>query len=105
MGVLIYSDMLQLSALEQAQAIKNRDVSSVELVNAYLARIEAHNPALNAFVTVQSRRAKRAARLADRAVKRTEPSRLPAFHGVPTGIKDHGPTAWSPTKRGSRAYP
>ena len=80
------TDWLDASALEQARAIRERRVSSEELVRGYLARIERHNPRLNAFVEVGFERALRAARDKDAALRRSR--ELPPFHGVPIGIKD-----------------
>ena len=37
------------SALEQAAAVRRREVTALELVNMYLDRIERHNAKLNAF--------------------------------------------------------
>ena len=41
-----------LSATEMARLVRRRELSPVELVEAHLARIEALNPRLNAFVEV-----------------------------------------------------
>ena len=46
------SEIWQLPATELAQRIARRQLSSVEVVDAHLARIEAVNPALNAVVRV-----------------------------------------------------
>jgi len=46
------SEIWQLSATELAQRIADRQLSSAEVVNAHLARIEAVNPALNAVVRI-----------------------------------------------------
>ena len=50
---------LFLPASEQAQLLRARKLSPVELTDAYLARIEALNPQLNAFITVTADRARR----------------------------------------------
>jgi amidase len=71
------------SALEQAELVRSREVSPVELVTGYLERIERLDPALNAFVTVCCKEALEAARRAERAT-----GDLPPFHGVPLPIKD-----------------
>jgi amidase len=47
-------DLLQLSGTEQARLIRNGEVSSAELVEAHLQRIEQINPSLNAVVQVLS---------------------------------------------------
>jgi len=79
-------DVLDASALEQARAIRAGSVSSEELTRAYLARIEAQNPRLHAFVEVAWERAPRWARARD--VERRRGGELPPFHGVPIGVKD-----------------
>ena len=60
------SEIWQLSATELAQRIARRQLSSVEVVNAHLARIDAVNPALNAIVKVLGDEARREAETADR---------------------------------------
>ena len=47
-------ELAQRSALELAAAIGARRVSPVEVTRAVLARIDTHNPALNAYVTVHT---------------------------------------------------
>jgi amidase len=46
------NEIWQLSATELAQRIASRQLSSVEVVDAHLSRIDAVNPALNAVVRV-----------------------------------------------------
>ena len=46
------SEVWRLSATELAQRIADRQLSSAEVVEAHLARIDAVNPALNAVVRV-----------------------------------------------------
>jgi len=99
----VTDDLLRLTALEQAQLLRRRDVSSLELTKLYLDRIERHDGELNAFVTVMRRRALRQARRADRMLARGEGSRAP-FLGVPSAIKDLVPMLGAPAKLGSRAY-
>ena len=50
-----------------AQAIRDRRVSSVEVIDAHLRRIEAVNPRLNAVVHLTAERARAEARAADAA--------------------------------------
>lgn len=79
------------SALGLARAIRRRELSAVEAVEACLRRIEAVNPALNAVVAVDPDAARRAARAADAALARgAAPGPL---HGVPCTIKDSFDTA------------
>jgi amidase len=94
--------VLQRSAVEQAELVRNRDVSPVELVDAYLARIDALNPALGAFVTIAHDQAREAAAEAERRVSRGDD--LPPFHGVPIAIKDLNATAGLLTTCSTRTY-
>lgn len=98
------SELIHLSALKQAELIRRGELSSHHLTEIYLARIKRYNEALNAFVSVQERRARRAAKRADKLRREIPEDQLPIFHGVPIGIKDLVPTQWSATRLGSRAY-
>ncbi|SDY05772.1 amidase [Modestobacter sp. DSM 44400] len=88
-----------LTALEQAAAVQARKVSPTELVEHSLARIEALDAGIGAFITVTPERALAAAADADRAV--LAGGRLPPLHGVPTAIKDLNNTAGVRTTFGS----
>lgn len=94
------------TALQQAAALRAGEISALELTEAYLARIAERNPALQAFVTVTDWRARRAARLADKALSwartRGEADTLPVFLGLPTAIKDIDMVAGVAMKAGSR---
>jgi amidase len=89
-----------LTALEQAAAVRAREVSPTELVEHSLARIEALDAGIGAFLTVTPDRARAAAARADRAV--VDGVDLPPLHGVPTAIKDLNNTAGVRTTFGSR---
>ncbi|HEY7358827.1 MAG TPA: amidase family protein, partial [Ktedonobacterales bacterium] len=69
------------SATTLARAIREKQMSSREVVEAYLQRIEAINPTLNAVVQVRAEAARAEARQADEALARGE-LRGP-LHGVP----------------------
>jgi amidase len=86
------------SALELAAAIAGKEVSSTEVVEAHLRRIDEVNGALNAVVRVLADEARVAAAEADRAVSEGEP--LGPFHGVPFTIKENIDLAGSPTTQG-----
>jgi amidase len=83
--------LVRKSARELAQLIASRVVSPVEVLDAFLAVIEALNPKLNAVVTLAAEQARDAARLAETAVMKGEP--LGPLHGLPIGVKDVTPTA------------
>ncbi len=88
-----------LTALEQAAAVRAGEVRPTELVEHYLARIEARDAGLGAFLTVTPERALRAAARAERTLKRG--GDLPPLLGVPTAIKDLNNTAGVRTTFGS----
>jgi amidase len=83
------SDLTFLSAVTMAESIRKRDISSVELVEAHLAKIDRLNPKLNAFVHVDAARVRHEARAAESAVshQKTSDSTLGPLHGVPISIK------------------
>ena len=91
-----------LSATEQAALVRAKELSPVELLEIYLARIEKLDPELNAFVTVIADEA-----LADAARKEQEVSaggELPPFHGVPIPIKELDDVEGVRTTYSSRSY-
>jgi len=75
-------------AVAQATAIKERVVSSLELVEAYLDRINRYDETLRAYVAVDAAGARRDARAADELSTRLDPDELPPFHGVTLSVKD-----------------
>lgn len=91
--------LTQLSATKLAALIRGRRVSPVEVVEAYLRRIEQANPQLNAVVTLAPDALERA-REAEEALTRGE--RLGPLHGVPLTIKDTIETRGLRTAFGSR---
>ena len=76
--------------MELADLIRRREVSSTEVVRAYLARIDAINPQLNAVVQVAPDALERA-RAADEALARGE--LWGPLHGLPFTAKDNLDTA------------
>ena len=92
-----------LPATTLAGMIRRKKVSPVEVVNAILARIEALNPVLNAFVTLTGDQARREARAAERALGKRG-ARLGPLHGVPFSVKDLVITRGVRTTFGSPLY-
>ncbi len=80
------NEIIYASAKTMAQAIWDKEVSAVELVDAHLARIDEVNPALNAVVMLAAERARAEAAEADAALARGESKG--ALHGVPFTLKD-----------------
>jgi amidase len=75
-----------LDATALARRIRERELSPVEVMDATLARIEARNPSLTAFVHEAFDEACDAARAAERRLSAGE--EVGPLHGVPTAIKD-----------------
>ena len=84
---------------ELSRALKQREFSSVELTRAYLQRIERHNPALNAYITVTAERALAQAQAADARLAKNEGS---ALTGIPIAQKDIFCTQGVKTSCGSK---
>lgn len=74
------------SAAQTAALIRSRAISPVEVMKDAIARVEAGNPRLNAFVFTAFDEARARAREAEAAVMRGDA--LGPLHGVPTAIKD-----------------
>jgi amidase len=89
------SELWRKSAVELAAMIRDREVSSREVVLAHLDRIEAVNPHLNAIVRLLPDQALAAADAADRAV--ADGTGLGPLHGVPFTIKENIDVAGTPT--------
>ena len=92
------ADLMNLSAVDQAAAVRSGEISARELVETSLAAIERWNPGLNAFVALCPERA-----LAEADTVR--PGDLRPLCGVPVGIKDLlSATEGLPTTEGSAAF-
>jgi len=74
------------TATQLASAIRNREVSAVEVIEAHLTQITRHNTKLNAIVTLDEGGARKRATEADGALARGE--LWGPLHGVPVTIKD-----------------
>jgi amidase len=91
------AELHDLTALEQGRAVRSGDVSPLELVEHYLARIERLSDAVGAFVTVTGDLARRQALLAEAGVGDASSP----LYGVPTAVKDLNATAGVVTEFGS----
>ncbi len=89
------------SAVDQAAAVRRKEVSPVELVDAHLARIDALDGTLGAFCHRADDEVRAAATAAADAVARGRAD-LPPLHGVPLAVKDLFAVAGWPTRHGSR---
>ena len=93
------TDITQASATELARRIAARELSSAEVVEAFVARADALEPKVGAFITRTSEQALVDARQADAEMANGK-SRGP-LHGVPFGVKDIYCTAGVRTTSGS----
>ncbi|WP_019139762.1 amidase [Noviherbaspirillum massiliense] len=94
----IETDLTALSATEQASLVRQGKISSLELVEAHIARIEAVNPVLNAVVVKRYEEARAEAREADR--RRLQGEALGPLHGVPVSVKECLDLAGTPSTFG-----
>jgi len=78
-----------LTALDQALAIRRRELSPVEILDHYLDRIDRIGPQVGAFFTVTADLAGDQARKAERTVaEAADPAALAPLLGVPVPVKD-----------------
>jgi amidase len=80
------SDLMFRSAIELASMVRSGEISSRELVETSLARIEELNPKLNAFVEIDGERALATA-------EQVKPGDERPFAGVPIAIKNNRPVS------------
>lgn len=92
------TDIALQPARRLADAIRRRELSSRELLEHYLARVERYNAELNAVVTLDPDGARRAADAADAALARNDT--VGPLHGVPMTVKDTYETAGMRTTGG-----
>ncbi len=95
------ADLAFTPALEQAQLIRKREISPLELVEIYLDRIQRLNPQLGSYFTVTADLAINDAKAKTQML--TTASELPPFFGVPTSIKDLNSVAGIPCTLGNPA--
>jgi aspartyl-tRNA(Asn)/glutamyl-tRNA(Gln) amidotransferase subunit A len=94
-GALLSDQLTALSGCEQAELIRDRKISPVDLVAAYLARIEKWDDVLRAWITVDAEKALAAARAAEQEIAAGN-YRGP-LHGIPYGVKDQMHAVGFPT--------
>jgi len=96
------ADLCFLPAGEMASAIRKKDISPREVVEAVLGRIDKINPKVNAYCTVAPEMAREAARQAEEKVMRGED--LGPLHGIPFSVKDLTLTKGVRTTFGSKVF-
>lgn len=94
---LAFADCTTLAGL-----LAKKSISSLDLTNLYLERLERLGPHYNALVTLVPERARREARRAD-AERASGKVRGP-LHGIPYGVKDLLATSDAPTTWGAAPY-
>ncbi|MFZ0677456.1 amidase [Candidatus Binatus sp.] len=93
------SELAYSSAVAIADRIRQREISSREAVDYFLARVETLDKPINSVVTIDAERARTEADAADAALARGE-VRGP-LHGVPMTVKDSFQTAGMRTTSGA----
>ncbi|TDB04705.1 amidase [Halomonas marinisediminis] len=91
--------LAELTAAQALELFRQRQLSPVELTQDCLARIEQHDPTINAFAHVDAAQALTAARAAE--VRWHAGTPCGPLDGIPTTIKDLTLTAGMPTRFGS----
>jgi len=84
--IKLRSDIVSLTASEMARKIREKELSSVEVVEAHLSQIYQFNPQVNAIVTLDAEGALKRAREADQALAAGQ--LWGPLHGIPFTIKD-----------------
>jgi amidase/aspartyl-tRNA(Asn)/glutamyl-tRNA(Gln) amidotransferase subunit A len=79
-------ELAYVTAAELAMRIRRRELSPVEVVEAFIERIEERNKSLNAFVSFEFEDARKKAQEAERTLM--SGGEIGVLHGVPTATKD-----------------
>ncbi len=96
------ADLHELTISEIASRIRDRTLSPVALAESLLSRIQATDPVLKAWVTVDADAVLQQARRAEELAQQKKP--LSPLHGVPVGLKDIYYTRGMRTTAGSKVY-
>ena len=91
------NELIKKSAGELAKLIQTKEVSSREIVQAHLDRINEVNPDINAVTVILE---ESALALSDQADNASDDERNRPFHGVPITIKENVDLVGSPTTNG-----
>lgn len=79
------TDLTSLTIAQAREKLRAKEITSVELTDAYLAAIEIANKSLNAFIVVGDDKAREMAKASDARLAKDEGG---ALEGIPLGIKD-----------------
>ncbi len=91
-----------MSALDMFEVIRKQELTSVEITETIIERIEKINPITNAYCTTTFDLARKMAKEADEKVKKGE--KLGLLNGIPTSIKDLNPVKGIRTTYGSKIF-
>ena len=94
------ADIPLLAATELARLIERKEVSPVEVTEAFLERIDSLDFKFNSYLTVCRKEALEAARQAEQAI--IQGNYLGPMHGIPVAVKDQLWTQGIRTTNGSR---
>ena len=95
-------EICYMSACEMADKIRSQELTSLEITEAIIERMEKINPLVNAYCTPTIELAREMAKKADDAVKKGE--KIGLLQGIPTSIKDLMQTKGIRTTYGSKLY-
>ncbi len=95
-------DICYMPAWEMADKIKTQELTSLEITEILIERIEKINPIINAYCTTTFDLARELAKNADEAVNKGD--KLGLLNGIPTCIKDLMMTKGIRTTFGSKLY-
>ncbi len=99
----ITTQLLYSAATDLAAMIKRKEISAVELLEAYFARVDEFNPQINAVIWEMREEALAAAKRVDTTVQNVDED-LGPLHGVPMTIKESYNVAGTPTTWGNPAF-
>src|ERR1700681_898957 len=97
---MTHDDLAFADIVELQRRLTARTVSSLELTELYLKRLETYGPVYNAVVTILHDRARREAKRAD--AERSRGRVRGPLHGIPYGVKDLLATPDAPTTWGAQ---
>lgn len=97
-------ELAWMSGDAMAAAVRRREISPVELVDAVLDQLERTEPHINAFVTIVGEQAREQARQAEKLLMTSSAEDLPPIYGVPVTVKDLSDTAGVRTTYGAVAF-
>ena len=95
-------DICFMSAIDMFDAIRRQEITSLEITETIIERIEKVNPITNAYCTTTFDLARNMAKEADDKVKKGE--KLGLLNGIPTSIKDLNPVKGIRTTYGSKIF-